>query len=137
MQGKRLRQIILFLFFLPYFSFFQFDRFIVQRSGIVAVYLVSQKLKKGFDIITHRKKLVFLSHFPHLDPTSERDQFRPSRKAYFPHAPYIAADNHIAAHQLIALGTGNEAYPVIEIIRVTHHAVNPVFIILLSVFGKR
>ena len=137
LQGEWFRQIILFLLLLPNLSFFQFYWFIVQRSGIIAVHLISQELKKGLHVITYREKFIFLSYFPHLDPASKRNQFRPPRKTDFTHAPYIAADNHIAAHQLVALGTGNETYPVVEIIGIAHHTVYSVFVVFLPVLGKR
>ena len=105
--------------------------------GAGAVHLIAQELKKGLHVITYREKFIFLSYFPHLDPASKRNQFRPSRKTDFTHAPYIAADNHIAAHQLVALGTGNETYPVVEIIGIAHHTVYPVFVVFLPVLGKR
>ena len=140
LQGEWFRQVILFLFFLfflAYFLFFQFNRFIIQRSGIIAIYPISEKLEKCLHIVTDRQKFIFLTHLSHLNPTCKCYQLRPSRKTYFPDTPDITADNHIAADQLIAFCPRDKAYPVIEIIGISHHTIYLIFIIFLSVLGKR
>lgn len=59
-----------------------------------------------------------------------------SPKTNFTNTPNVTTDHHISTHQLIALSAGDKTNPIIQIVRISHHAVYPVFIVFLSVLAS-